>query len=88
MNRIRRRLIRMAAAMWDWIRPSNLKMWEKEESTDRARRPKPGWVYNPLTGGQRNMQCLCGSGRKSKHCCGQFMALPIDVAEKIRNALP
>lgn len=34
-------------------------------------RLNPGNVHNPLhKGNNRNTPCLCGSGKKSKKCCG------------------
>jgi hypothetical protein len=55
----------------------------------RRRKPKaPIWVRNDLSRGRhRNMKCLCGSGLKAKRCCGQFRALPIQVAGAVHKAL-
>lgn len=47
---------------------------------------KTVWVRNPLEK-YRNLPCLCLSGLKAKKCCGQYHALPLDVAKKVRAAL-
>lgn len=39
-------------------------------------RPDQGWRPLPLAKSERNAPCLCGSGRKFKHCCGAAADLP------------
>ncbi len=34
--------------------------------------PKKGNMHNPILK-YRNMSCICGSGKKVKRCCGQFI---------------
>lgn len=45
------------------------------------------YVTNPLGNKRRNLPCFCGSGIKTKKCCGMFPALPMDVAEKVQAAI-
>ncbi len=44
---------------------------------------EPGYEWNPLKK-YRNWPCPCESGLKVKRCCGQFEAIPVDVADKIK----
>ena len=46
----------------------------------RVSTPKNGYSYNPALK-FRNQPCLCGSGRKSKKCCGKFQYIKSNIAK-------
>lgn len=43
-----------------------------------------GWTVNPLKGRARNLICPCGTGKKVKHCCGLYPAVPVETARALR----
>ena len=47
---------------------------------------KQKMAYNPLTK-RRNKKCLCGSGTKTKRCCGMFGVLPSSIVKKLKDAI-
>jgi hypothetical protein len=49
-------------------------------------RPKEGFTQNPLRAGKyRNLPCLCGSGVKTKKCCGQELLVPSELAKELKG---
>lgn len=45
--------------------------------------PEPGYMRNPLKRVNRNIRCICDSGRKVKNCCGREKYVPISWGEQI-----
>ncbi len=48
--------------------------------------PRPGHAWNPLRK-RRNMKCICDSGKKVKHCCGQLETVSVEDAVRVRMIL-
>lgn len=61
-------------------------MSNPENKKPRVMILKPGYEWNPLTK-VRNYDCLCGSGKKTKRCCGRHMTLPTEIAKGLRGLM-
>lgn len=54
----------------------------------KAYMPKSGYVSNPLGKGRfRNHECICGSTKKVKKCCGRSMYMEEKLAKSIKVRL-
>jgi tetratricopeptide (TPR) repeat protein len=77
---------RSAPAVFDRFPPelaSRMGFWIGVAIWNVTPLPGNGFRPRPLPQPQRNQPCVCGSGRKLKHCCGERPALPsipVDVA--------
>ena len=50
-------------------------------------KPKPGYTLNPMRKLNRNVTCLCISGKKVKKCCGRPLYVENEYAEKVNKVL-
>lgn len=66
------------------------KLYRQEKYRAMGTMPKDGYTWNPLRNFPRNQSCFCGSSKKTKKCCGPYLASLVSngFAEQLRMDMP